>query len=110
MIQNGLASCYDKMINFGQKIDIIDRMLNQKRIATKVMTKCFNKKWDYIVFKLEKILEKSQDKMLKFFVKLIRNIPVELKDAICYQYVKNCKFVHSIAIMEWRGITMKNSE
>jgi hypothetical protein len=59
MLQNGLAKAYGLMQNFGQKMILIGRMMNQKRIATKVMTTCFNKKWNYIIFKLEKILEQS---------------------------------------------------
>jgi len=75
------------------------------------MTTCFNKKWNYIIFKLEKILEENKnDKMLKIKIKLFKSIPVEVRDAICAQYIKACRFVHSIAIMEWRQLTITNSE
>lgn len=110
MIEEGRCKAHWLIKDYGKKVDILKRWLNQRRIATKVMTNCFNKKWNYIVFKLEKIFEQKNDKMLKMIIKLFKNIPVEVKDAICRKYIKACKFVHSIAIMEWRGISMKNSQ
>ena len=73
------------------------------------MTTCFNKKWNYILFKLDRILEETNDKLLKVMIRLMKNISPELKDSVCSQYVKACKFIHSIAIMEWRGLVKKNS-
>ena len=46
------------------------------------MIKAFNKKWNYIVFKLEKIVEKTNDKMLKNMLKMIIKVPLETKEAI----------------------------
>lgn len=57
MIEAGREEAHNKIKDFGKKIVIMSRLCNQKKIATKVMTNCFNKKWNYIIFKLEKIVE-----------------------------------------------------